>query len=129
MNLKIALSLLTPVLLLASPVSAAKMNYDCSKAGNANKAACKKAAVSTAKAATAKPAKTVKPSAVAATAKPAVAKKAAPNKTSAKASTQVASADSKDPKGATARCKDGMYSHSKTRTGACSRHGGVASWI
>ena len=128
MNLKIALSLLTPVLLLASPVSA-KMNYDCSKAGNANKTACKKTAVSTAKAATAKPAKTVKPSAVAATAKPAVAKKAAPNKTSAKASTQVASADSKDPKGATARCKDGMYSHSKTRTGACSRHGGVASWI
>ena len=31
--------------------------------------------------------------------------------------------------GAIAQCKDGMYSHSKNRTGACSRHGGVAKWM
>jgi hypothetical protein len=31
--------------------------------------------------------------------------------------------------GAIARCKDGLYSHAKNRRGACSRHGGVASWI
>lgn len=31
--------------------------------------------------------------------------------------------------GAIAQCKDGMYSHSKNRTGTCSRHGGVAKWM
>ncbi len=31
--------------------------------------------------------------------------------------------------GATARCKDGSYSHAKTHRGACSRHGGVAEWM
>jgi hypothetical protein len=33
-----------------------------------------------------------------------------------------------NPVGAIAKCKDGMYSHSTNRRGACSRHGGVASW-
>ena len=33
-----------------------------------------------------------------------------------------------NPAGAIARCKDGLYSHAKNRRGACSRHGGVASW-
>ena len=32
------------------------------------------------------------------------------------------------PEGATAKCKDGTFSHSKTHTGACSHHGGVAEW-
>ncbi len=31
--------------------------------------------------------------------------------------------------GATARCKDGSYSHAKTHRGACSGHGGVAEWM
>lgn len=31
--------------------------------------------------------------------------------------------------GATARCKDGAYSHAVHHTGACSRHGGVAIWL
>ncbi|HEY5677539.1 MAG TPA: DUF3761 domain-containing protein [Myxococcales bacterium] len=30
---------------------------------------------------------------------------------------------------ATARCKDGTLSHSKSRSGTCSRHGGVAEWL
>lgn len=34
-----------------------------------------------------------------------------------------------NPLGAIARCKDGMYSHAVHRRGACSRHGGVASWL
>ncbi|HEY6827993.1 MAG TPA: DUF3761 domain-containing protein [Gemmatimonadaceae bacterium] len=34
-----------------------------------------------------------------------------------------------DPKDAIAQCKDGMYSHSANRRGACSRHGGVAKWL
>jgi uncharacterized protein with FMN-binding domain len=33
------------------------------------------------------------------------------------------------PKGATAQCKDGTYSTAQTRQGACSRHGGVATWL
>ncbi len=35
--------------------------------------------------------------------------------------------DSK-PLGATALCRDGTYSFSKSRRGACSHHGGVARW-
>jgi Protein of unknown function (DUF3761) len=31
--------------------------------------------------------------------------------------------------GAIAKCKDGLYSHARNRRGACSRHGGVASWM
>ena len=31
--------------------------------------------------------------------------------------------------GATAQCKDGTFSQSKTHSGACSRHGGVAKWL
>lgn len=41
--------------------------------------------------------------------------------------TTVSSANS--PQGATARCKDGSYSHAANHTGACSDHGGVANWI
>jgi uncharacterized protein DUF3761 len=33
------------------------------------------------------------------------------------------------PKGATARCKDGTYSKSKSKKGACSKHGGVDKWL
>ena len=33
------------------------------------------------------------------------------------------------PAGATAKCKDGTYSMSKTHSGACSHHGGVANWL
>lgn len=35
----------------------------------------------------------------------------------------------KVPEGATARCRDGTYSFSRHRSGTCSRHGGVASWL
>jgi hypothetical protein len=31
--------------------------------------------------------------------------------------------------GATARCRDGSYSHSRHASGTCSGHGGVARWI
>ena len=33
------------------------------------------------------------------------------------------------PAGATARCGDGTYSKAKTQRGACSSHGGVATWF
>ena len=32
-------------------------------------------------------------------------------------------------KGATAKCRDGTYSHSKHASGTCSGHHGVAVWI
>lgn len=33
------------------------------------------------------------------------------------------------PAGATAKCQDGTYSSSQSRSGTCSRHGGVAQWL
>jgi hypothetical protein len=33
------------------------------------------------------------------------------------------------PSGATAKCKDGTFSFSKTRSGTCSSHKGVAEWL
>lgn len=33
------------------------------------------------------------------------------------------------PAGATARCQDGTYSFSESRSGTCSHHGGVAEWL
>lgn len=33
------------------------------------------------------------------------------------------------PAGATAQCKDGTYSFSQHRSGTCSHHGGVATWL
>lgn len=49
----------------------------------------------------------------------------------AKAEKKEAKAERKEkkranPEGATARCKDGTYSHAKSAQGACGKHGGVA---
>jgi len=33
------------------------------------------------------------------------------------------------PAGATAECRDGTYSFSRSRRGTCSRHGGVKRWL
>jgi len=33
------------------------------------------------------------------------------------------------PAGATAQCRDGSYSFSQSRSGTCSHHGGVATWL
>ena len=40
-----------------------------------------------------------------------------------------AAATAAPPAGATAKCKDGTYSTSKSHSGACSKHGGVADWL
>jgi nucleoid-associated protein YgaU len=34
-----------------------------------------------------------------------------------------------NPSGATAQCKDGSYSYSQHRSGTCSGHGGVKTWL
>lgn len=33
------------------------------------------------------------------------------------------------PNGASARCRDGSYSYSQSRSGTCSHHGGVSVWL
>jgi len=33
------------------------------------------------------------------------------------------------PAGATGQCKDGTFTMSKTHSGSCSHHGGVAKWF
>ena len=58
----------------------------------------------------------------------------ATNKAAKTASAPVATAakttaSNTDPTGATAKCKDGTYSHAATHRGACSRHGGVSEWL
>jgi hypothetical protein len=47
----------------------------------------------------------------------------------AKASKSAPKGSNADAAGATAKCKDGAFSHSKGHTGACSHHGGVAQWL
>ena len=63
--------------------------------------------------------------------KPKVTAPAKTTTTAAPRSTVAGSGASEDRNaaGAIAQCKDGMYSHAKNRTGACSRHGGVARWL
>ncbi|MFL5605676.1 MAG: DUF3761 domain-containing protein [Gemmatimonadaceae bacterium] len=38
-------------------------------------------------------------------------------------------AEDNNPAGAIAKCKDGLYSHARSRRGACGHHGGVATWM
>jgi hypothetical protein len=103
----------------AMPATASnERHYDCTKAGNANKAACKGAAAAVAKPA-AKPMTKAVP-------KPASMPKSA---TPTKATPASASAENSNPAGAIAQCKDGTYSHAKVHSGACSRHGGVGKWL
>src|SRR5262249_15773630 len=53
----------------------------------------------------------------------------APPAPPAQVATTHGKAASTDPTGAIARCKDGVYWHSAHHQGACSRHGGVESWM
>jgi hypothetical protein len=45
------------------------------------------------------------------------------------APTFTADVSAQAPNDATAKCKDGSYSSAKTQRGACSGHGGVATWL
>jgi len=92
----------------------------CSHHGGVNKSAAASSA-------------TAAPSPAAASASPSPAPAAAAT-TSPKTSASTATAgkgasENNDPTGAIAKCKDGLYSHSKHRSGTCSKHGGVAQWL
>ncbi len=58
---------------------------------------------------------------------PAPAAMAAPTKPAA--ATPAKAAMGAAPAGATGMCKDGTYTTSKTHSGACSHHKGVAKWL
>lgn len=92
----------------------AERHYDCSKAGNANKTACRGAT-----SATVAPPQAQAPMAPAPTAssRPTVGRPS------------VAPASVPGGGNPTAKCRDGSLSYSAHRSGTCSRHGGVASWM
>lgn len=96
----------------------------CSGHGGVAKKSSAKTAKSTAKSETKAAAKTATKSEQKATTKSTAAATKVATK-SAKTST----ASATDANGATAKCKDGTYSHAASRRGACSKHGGVAEWL
>jgi hypothetical protein len=74
--------------------------------------------------------KGVAPAAAATAAATAAAAPAAPAAAPAMKPAEPAAAATAAPvAGATAKCKDGTVSKSKTHSGACSKHGGVAEWL
>jgi hypothetical protein len=60
--------------------------------------------------------------------KPAKAAKGAKTSTASATTAGSGAKEDNNPVGAIAKCKDGLYSHATHRQGACSGHGGVASW-
>lgn len=77
--------------------------------------------------ATPAPAPTVQAPAAPAPSAPTAQQPSAAAPTTAPASS--ANASNTDATGATAKCKDGTYSHSKHHSGSCSHHGGVAQFL
>ncbi|HEY3696884.1 DUF3761 domain-containing protein [Phenylobacterium sp.] len=142
-----AIGLCAPLILGSGSASA--RNYDCAKAGNANKAACKSTVTAAAPAPTAKPAaqaaaarnydctkagnanKAACKSAVTAAAPAPMAKPAAQASAAAKpaAAATPRMAPAAQAGQNTAVCKDGSYSKSLHRSGTCANHGGVANWL
>lgn len=87
-------------------------NYDCTKAGNANKTVCKGMATTT----VSRPTPGVPPP------------RPAPAAPVTRGPVSGQNTNPGGPSGATAKCRDGSYSHSAHRSGTCARHGGVAQW-
>lgn len=75
------------------------------------------------------PAATLTPAAPAGMSNSAASKAPAASPAPATVKTPNAVADSSEPMGATAKCKDGTYSKSQHHAGSCSHHGGVAAWL
>jgi Protein of unknown function (DUF3761) len=97
----------------------------CSKHGGIKK----DGAAAKAEAAAPAPAPAAAPKPAAAAAPPAAASKPAPAAKPAASTATPAHSVNNDAAGATAKCKDGSYSHSTTHSGTCSKHGGVAEWL
>lgn len=93
----------------------------CSHHGGVNKSAAASSATSSPSSA---PAASASPSPAAA-----AAATSSPKASASTAKAGSSASENNDPTGAIAKCKDGLYSHSKHRSGTCSRHGGVAQWL
>ena len=125
-------------------------HYDCTKPGNANKAACKTAAAQTSTGKTSGAVKTTTKTTAttidctkfynrlraecrktqsSTPAKTTVAPAPKPAASGGSATKPAGPSVNASPAGATGQCKDGTYTHSKTHQGACSHHGGVAKWF
>jgi hypothetical protein len=133
--------------------TATARNYDCTKAGNKNKAACKTETGPAAPARTAEKSTTTQATMSASydctkfyNKMRAVCRAQGVTKTTVKTptvlpvatnrpivarstTTTVTRSVNSDSVGATAQCKDSSFSHAQHRSGACSRHGGVAKWL
>ena len=126
-------------------------SYDCTKAGNKNKAVCKSVAVTANKPVVketttstasrhydcSKPGNASKAVCKASVAQhqTTAVKRAAPiapvaRATPARSAGRTAAVPENTIRaGASAICKDGYFSHSKVHAGACSHHGGVTKWL
>ena len=71
----------------------------------------------------------VQKAAAAASASTPAAPAATPAPAGAASKSSAAATRGAPPAGATAKCKDGSYSTSKSHSGACSKHGGVTDWL
>ena len=60
---------------------------------------------------------------------PRASAKAATRANTNSAVARTGSVEDKNPTGAIAKCKDGLYSHAAHKQGACGHHGGVAIWL
>ena len=131
----------------AAATTTSTRNYDCTKAGNANKSACKTASSPVARKAqsTAKVApydctkfynkmravcrnQGASTGTIPSNAAPAPGPVSRPTVAQRRPTTSTSVANSSSA-GATAQCNDRTYSHSKVRAGACSHHGGVTRWF
>jgi hypothetical protein len=121
-----------PAKVATKAVTKTERNYDCRLSGNKNKTACKTAAT-TAMPVAKQSTSTMVTRGPKSTAVTTVTTKVTPNVAMSKPmalpkAKSATSAEDSNPVGSIGRCKDGLYSHSKVRSGACSRHGGVAKW-
>ncbi|MEO5809097.1 MAG: DUF3761 domain-containing protein, partial [Sphingomicrobium sp.] len=99
--------------------TAVARQYDCTKAGNTNKQVCKTKV--TQRASVSRPTATAR-------ALPRLA--ATPvHRTMVQHAAATGNSENRNPAGAIAICKDGLYSHAAHRDGACARHHGVGKWI
>ena len=119
---KAATAATTPAPSVAATSTSKTKHYDCTKPANANKNSCKVAVTA---AAPAVPSAS-KPSLLSRFSKPAAPAAALAPATHATAGVSPAGPA---PAGATAKCRDGTWSHSQHHSGTCSHHGGVAQFL
>ncbi len=102
-----------PIVAAAKTTKVTTQTYDCTKFYNKMRTVCRTSGAST----------TTSKSSIISPSTPIIRPAATQSRT-----TTVSRSVNSDSAGAIAQCKDGSYSHAQHRSGACSRHGGVAKW-